>query len=148
MAGLSFPTLRLFREITWCAYTSFPLARCVRTLQAVTHPERELGGICAADRGSRSTRRVGPASAGCCTPNGRRGQGCQLVFASGKEFLGKKTNKVVFKNNHGKLTLKDAKLWPELVVHWGTRLFWLSEGHAGPSGEAVLLLRTSCRLRV
>lgn len=79
---------------------------------------------------------------------GGEGRAVSLYLLLERNFLGKKTNKVVFKNNHGKLMLKDAKLWPELVVHWGTRLFWLSEGHAGPSREAVLLLRTSCRLRV
>lgn len=91
----------------------------------------------------------GASLTGAAAPQmGGAGRAVSFYLLLERNFLRKKTNKVVFKNNHRKLMLKDAKLWPELVVHWGTRLLWFSEGHAGPSGEAVLLLRTSCRQRV
>lgn len=104
---------------------------------------------------SQRTRHAGPGLTGAAAPlMGGAGRAVSLYLLLERNFLRKKTNKVVFKNNPRKLMLKDVKLWPELVVCWETSLLWLSEGqlpsapYTGPSGEAVLLLRTSCRQRV
>ena len=95
----------------------------MQTLQAVTHPERELGGICAADRDSHNTPGMrGPASLGLLHLMGGAGRAVSLYLLLERNFLRKKTNKVVFKNNPRKLMLKDVKLWPELVVCWETSL--------------------------